>query len=77
MPTRASADSLAAQPSSGSINAQTGDAQQGLMPKNQHITSVLSRVQEKNGEDDWDGDFDEVSFSKLGRELPIFVYADL
>jgi hypothetical protein len=83
LPGRNSSDSLAAQPSSGSINELAipqgqgqGQGQgnghvaaTGLLQKNQHVSDVLQRAKEKNGDDDWDGDFDDVSFSKLGREL--------
>lgn len=77
LPVRNSTDSLAAQPSSGSVHdlahAPQGHAHgstAGLMQKSQQVSDVLQRAKEKNEEDDWDGDFADVSFSnKLSRGL--------
>jgi hypothetical protein len=96
MPTRPSADSLTAQPSSGSLNALSSDedlkdrvgptapssrthpvqaptstgmpgsSAADMFHRNTKTSDVLSRVQEKEGEDNWDDDF--ASFPRAASE---------
>ncbi|RXK41642.1 STE/STE11/CDC15 protein kinase [Tremella mesenterica] len=67
LPSRSSADSLAAQPSTSAANSPA-HPQPGLISKNFHVNDVLTRAKESGGET-WDDDFaSDISLTKLNHK---------